>query len=169
MFCTQWKACDHIIVTIVFVVFYFSHCNIIRSFRKDILQDNSQSCHLAPTQMKQISTLIQINQSLLRALGVSHPSLNTIVHLTESLYDEFKCSTKLTGAGGGGCAFTFLEDDGGVNDTTGLSNDHGLKIIREKIEALKYFDKNDATYRFFQCITSVVGGVGVLWSNDSHQ
>jgi mevalonate kinase len=127
-----------------------------------------------------------MNHSLLCTLGVSHPSLNAITNLTESLYEELQCSTKLTGAGGGGCAFTFLEDDVGnsapVNDNDEIDNRCGLtnieerlKVISDKIEALKC-DKmknddkkdNDAVEIqknpwSFQCFTSAVGGKGVLW------
>lgn len=52
--------------------------------------------------------LIRINHGLLVSLGVSHPNLERI-----KLYcDELKIGeTKLTGAGGGGCAITLLNDD----------------------------------------------------------
>jgi mevalonate kinase len=118
--------------------------------------------------MRQISTLIQINQSLLCALGVSHTSLNTITNLTTHLYKELKCSTKLTGAGGGGCAFTFMEDDDSCDDVA-KNNDNIEKrsqIVKEKIEALKWCDKkeNEKDVWCFECFTSSVGGKGVLWS-----
>lgn len=52
--------------------------------------------------------LIRINHGLLVSLGVSHPNLERI-----KLYcDELQIGeTKLTGAGGGGCAITLLKDD----------------------------------------------------------
>lgn len=52
--------------------------------------------------------LIRINHGLLVSLGVSHPNLERI-----KLYcDELKMGeTKLTGAGGGGCAITLLHDN----------------------------------------------------------
>lgn len=52
--------------------------------------------------------LIRINHGLLVALGVSHPNLERI-----KLYcDELKIGeTKLTGAGGGGCAITLLNEN----------------------------------------------------------
>jgi hypothetical protein len=51
--------------------------------------------------------LIDENHAHLVALGVSHPALETIRAKTA---DPFKFSTKLTGAGGGGCAVTLLPD-----------------------------------------------------------
>jgi len=45
-----------------------------------------------------------MNQHLLSVIGVSHPALEEIVHLTQL----HGISSKLTGAGGGGCAFAFL-------------------------------------------------------------
>ena len=45
-----------------------------------------------------------MNQQLLNAIGVGHASLNTVVQLTA----QHGLHTKLTGAGGGGCAYTLL-------------------------------------------------------------
>jgi len=57
---------------------------------------------------KRLMELIRINHGLLVSLGVSHPNLEKI-----KLYcDELDIGeTKLTGAGGGGCAITLLHDD----------------------------------------------------------
>ncbi|KAI0028204.1 cystathionine beta-lyase [Vararia minispora EC-137] len=71
-----------------------------------------------------LSALIDENHAHLVALGVSHPSLETIREKTAA--EPFKLSTKLTGAGGGGCAVTLLPDD--INNdalrtlTSGLSD-----------------------------------------------
>ncbi|CAG8658032.1 11298_t:CDS:2, partial [Acaulospora colombiana] len=54
-----------------------------------------------------LSNLIKQNHLLLKEIGVSHFSLEEICELT----DEFGLSTKLTGAGGGGCAVTLIPDD----------------------------------------------------------
>ncbi|KAI5968774.1 ERG12 [Candida margitis] len=52
--------------------------------------------------------LVNINHGLLVALGVSHPSLEKV----KMIGDDLKIgSTKLTGAGGGGCAITLVNDD----------------------------------------------------------
>ena len=53
-------------------------------------------------------TLIDKNHVHLVNMGVSHPSLEAIRATTAS--EPHKLSTKLTGAGGGGCAVTLLPD-----------------------------------------------------------
>ena len=52
--------------------------------------------------------LIRDNHAHLVTLGVSHPSLEMIVASTASA--PFNLATKLTGAGGGGCALTLIPD-----------------------------------------------------------
>lgn len=63
---------------------------------------------LAPEPRKrELEELVNINHGLLVALGVSHPRLEEI----KIIADEHKLgATKLTGAGGGGCAITILDD-----------------------------------------------------------
>ena len=48
--------------------------------------------------------LIDLNQQLLVTLGVSHSSLEQLCHVTA----KHGMHSKLTGAGGGGCAFTLV-------------------------------------------------------------
>ncbi|KAI8340598.1 mevalonate kinase-like protein [Chlamydoabsidia padenii] len=55
----------------------------------------------------ELEELIDINHCLLYALGVSHPSLERI----RSITGGHGFATKLTGAGGGGCAVTIIRDD----------------------------------------------------------
>lgn len=45
-----------------------------------------------------------MNQDLLRFLGVSHSSLDTVCNICK----QFRLHCKLTGAGGGGCAFCLI-------------------------------------------------------------
>ena len=106
------------------------------------------------SESKRIATLIETNQYLLSSLGVSHPSLDTIVQLSKSLHEECKSTTKLTGAGGGGCCFTYLEED--EDDNTGLSVQERLDKVRRVIEG------HCEEYEF-KCFTSLVGGDGVIW------
>ncbi|MEM2727100.1 MAG: mevalonate kinase [Archaeoglobaceae archaeon] len=56
--------------------------------------------------LEDFEELIYINQSLLRAIGVSSPEIDEIVSKLEK--DGFK--VKLTGAGGGGCLFGIFKD-----------------------------------------------------------
>ncbi|KAJ6577390.1 Cys/Met metabolism PLP-dependent enzyme-domain-containing protein [Mycena capillaripes] len=56
-----------------------------------------------------LSALIRENHEHLVTLGVSHPSLETIRATTAAV--PYELSTKLTGAGGGGCAVTLVPDD----------------------------------------------------------
>jgi mevalonate kinase len=50
--------------------------------------------------------LIRENHKLLQKLGVSHPSLDKIIDLAQ----QFGFAGKLTGAGGGGCAYIYIPD-----------------------------------------------------------
>eukprot|EP01147_Barroeca_monosierra_P004280 gene4280-6597_t len=52
-----------------------------------------------------LETLITMNHQLLNAIGVGHPALDKIVTLSQSM----GFAAKLTGAGGGGCAFILLQ------------------------------------------------------------
>lgn len=98
----------------------------------------------------EIMTLVETNQHLLRALGVSHPSLDRIC----SVVNEVGCgnaATKLTGAGGGGCAMTLLCPDADPNLSSNIQ------------AALKKASKQSPWN--FSCLTSTVGGDGVLWTD----
>lgn len=53
---------------------------------------------------QELSLLVSVNNNLLRSLDVSHPRLEKLFHIAES--NGFH--SKLTGAGGGGCAFLLL-------------------------------------------------------------
>lgn len=54
-----------------------------------------------------LEDLMRENHGHLRTLGVSHPSLEAVVKTTAQ---PFGLATKLTGAGGGGCAVTLIPD-----------------------------------------------------------
>ncbi|ESO97418.1 hypothetical protein LOTGIDRAFT_231588 [Lottia gigantea] len=57
-----------------------------------------------PESYNTLQDLIDINQHLLQAMGVSHPALEKIIRLTS----QYNLHSKLTGAGGGGCSFTLI-------------------------------------------------------------
>lgn len=61
-------------------------------------------------QVRQLSLLIKQNHAELVGLEVSHPSLELIKNKTEA-FAPGQLATKLTGAGGGGCAVTLLPDE----------------------------------------------------------
>ncbi|KTW27982.1 mevalonate kinase [Pneumocystis carinii B80] len=56
----------------------------------------------------QIGTLMRINHDLLCALGVGHQKFNEIIKITNDYNIGW---TKLTGAGGGGCAIILLREE----------------------------------------------------------
>lgn len=89
-----------------------------------------------------IGTLIRINHGFLVSLGVSHPRLERIRELVD--YADIGW-TKLTGAGGGGCAITLLRPDVQPDVVRGL----------EKKLAEEGFTKYESTLGG--------DGVGVLW------
>ncbi|EKM78669.1 hypothetical protein AGABI1DRAFT_41416 [Agaricus bisporus var. burnettii JB137-S8] len=100
------------------------------------------------TLLQALSALINENHGHLVTLGVSHPSLELIRSRTA---DPYGLSTKLTGAGGGGCAVTLLPDDFKPEDLQKLVDE----LIRENFEPY---------------ITSVGGsGMGILSSFSEHR
>ncbi|RKF58797.1 Mevalonate kinase [Erysiphe neolycopersici] len=92
--------------------------------------------------VSEIGKLMSLNHGLLVALGVSHPRLE---RLRELIDYEGLGWTKLTGAGGGGCAITLLKTDISHEEKTRLE----ATLIAEN------FNKFETT---LGC-----SGVGVLW------
>ncbi|WAR03240.1 KIME-like protein [Mya arenaria] len=82
--------------------------------------------------------LVDINQHLLQAMGVSHPKLDKICEIT-SRYD---LHSKLTGAGGGGCAFTLLRPE---------TNQEVVDIVRSELQQ-----------EGFVCFEADIGSTGVM-------
>ena len=54
---------------------------------------------------ERLGELMSINQGLLNSIGVGHEKLDTVARLTKDIG-----WTKLTGAGGGGCALTLIRE-----------------------------------------------------------
>ncbi|KAF8968014.1 cystathionine beta-lyase [Flammula alnicola] len=95
-----------------------------------------------------ISALMDENHQHLVTLGVSHPSLETIKEKTAIPHG---LSTKLTGAGGGGCAVTLIPDDFKDEQLQDLIN----ALIRENFQPY---------------LTSVGGsGLGILSPYPEHR
>ncbi|KAJ3392291.1 hypothetical protein HDU84_004556 [Entophlyctis sp. JEL0112] len=89
-----------------------------------------------------LELLFELNHGILSALGVSHPSLEKIVAITRN-YGLF---TKMTGAGGGGCAITLIPE--------GFDNDRLRRAVAE-------LEKEG-----FSCFESCVGCDGVSMKLD---
>lgn len=113
-----------------------------------------------------LSGLIDENHAHLVALGVSHPSLEEIRQITAA--KPHGLHTKLTGAGGGGCAVTLIPD--------GRLSILMSRPVKLRLNAPDYQDSSlsalqsalrDAGYAPYT--TSVGGsGLGVLPSNAAH-
>ena len=71
--------------------------------------------------MLHLKELFDMNQRLLGLLGVSHPTLDQII----STANKYGLQGKLTGAGGGGCAFVFI--------TPGKRNIFQIHLVRERL------------------------------------
>ncbi|KAG0023465.1 Mevalonate kinase [Podila clonocystis] len=86
--------------------------------------------------LTQFGELVDVNHGLLAALGVSHPSLEKVREISSKL----GLKSKLTGAGGGGCALTLIRDD--VSADT-------VAVVKQLLEA-----------EGFYCMETSVGGPG---------
>ncbi|CAM9745706.1 unnamed protein product [Scytosiphon promiscuus] len=91
----------------------------------------------SPLTAECVGELAEMNHRLLCALGVSHPALERVCEVAR----RHKCSSKLTGAGGGGCALTILSGEG-------LSE---ASLVQ------------DMAAEGFKCYETSLGGDGVLW------
>lgn len=92
--------------------------------------------------VERLGTLMRVNHGLLVSLGVSHPRLERIRELVDFADIGW---TKLTGAGGGGCAITLLRPD---------ADEEAI----HKLEG-RFSEEGFAKYE-----TTLGGkGVGVLW------
>ncbi|KGB77266.1 cystathionine beta-lyase [Cryptococcus deuterogattii R265] len=78
--------------------------------------------------VKRLEALIKENHVHLVNLGVSHPSLEMIV--AAAAQAPFELATKLTGAGGGGCALTLIPDnfpESSLNELVQTLEGHGFQ------------------------------------------
>ena len=116
--------------------------SVTESAHELISDTDGQDGYQSQASSQALGELIKVNHGLLVALGVSHPRLERISELVESVGIGW---TKLTGAGGGGSAITLLKQDASP------------KLVRElesKLEA-EGFEKFETTLGG--------DGVGVLW------
>jgi len=128
--------------------------------------------------LKHLGELVTINHGLLVSLGVSHPKLERIREIIDHTGIGW---TKLTGAGGGGCAITILKpqppsqtngngthhdssDESDVSSEAGcgasiISN--GTKLKYKILDSLEVKLEKEGFEKFE---TTLAGdGVGVLW------
>ncbi|XP_074636745.1 mevalonate kinase-like isoform X1 [Acropora palmata] len=76
---------------------------------------------------RSLAKLIDLNQKLLVTLGVSHNSLDKLCSVTA----KYGMHSKLTGAGGGGCAFTLVTPgtcEKSLGDVTGELANQGFEV-----------------------------------------
>lgn len=86
---------------------------------------------------QRVEELMEMNQGLLKCMGVSHASIETVLRTTL----KYKLTSKLTGAGGGGCVLTLLP---ALLSAT---------VIDKAIEELEQCG--------FQCFIAEIGGNGL--------
>ncbi|KAF0546614.1 mevalonate kinase [Gigaspora margarita] len=86
-----------------------------------------------------IEGFIDMGHHLLNSLGVGHPSLDKVREIAA----QYDLHTKLTGAGGGGCAITLIRND----------------VSKEQIEIIK--KALNASPHCFECYETSIGGYGV--------
>lgn len=87
--------------------------------------------------------MFSLNHSLLCSLGVSHRSLEDIVY---TLNTHYNLHSKLTGAGGGGCAITLIPKK--IIDVNLLPN------IIKTMENFQHYN--------FECFTTTIGAEGLI-------
>ncbi|KAJ3173435.1 hypothetical protein HDU87_007596 [Geranomyces variabilis] len=110
--------------------------NIVKEC-KAVFRDIAQGTISQAEMVSSMEALIEMNHGVMAACGVSHPSLETVRLVTAS----HGLQSKLTGAGGGGCALTFLPPG----------------TTRETISAVA----TQLSANGFKCYETEVGGSGV--------
>ncbi|KAF3920625.1 hypothetical protein ABW21_db0204025 [Orbilia brochopaga] len=108
-----------------------------------MLLDNK---HFRPddSHLTRLGELVRINHGLLVSLGVSHPKLERVRQIVDGSGIGW---TKLTGAGGGGCAFSILKPGGPIEEAKKIAVEETLR------------EEGMVTYE----ATLGGDGVGVLW------
>ena len=115
---------------------------LVESAAEDIEFASSESF------LNRLSILFTMNHNLLCGLGVGHSTLTSVFEASQIA----GLASKLTGAGGGGCAITLLR-----STSSGTSEDHGTYLL--KVQQLK----ESLQLLGFEYFSSTVGGPGVKW------
>jgi mevalonate kinase len=118
-----------------------------------------------PENLKHLGELFTINHGLLVSLGVSHPKLERIRELIDHAGVGW---TKLTGAGGGGCAITIIkpESEAGEHKTNGHAQNGTPSMLIQTSKPKSLVDiKEQLAKEGFETFQTTLGGdgVGVLW------
>lgn len=117
---------------------YDRHPSVIRP----ILQSMGEiATSFVKNGVSDVLTLVNVNHLLLRAVGVSHATLDEICETVARVAPN-QAAAKLTGAGGGGCAFV---------------------LFRPDLEGREYVMQRISKSLQYKCFSSSVGGDGVLW------
>lgn len=79
--------------------------NAVDSISKEVAAIIQTKDDISVTEKEEsVKELMEMNQGLLESMGVSHSSIDTVIQTTL----KHKLTSKLTGAGGGGCVLTLL-------------------------------------------------------------
>ena len=116
---------------------------IVRSAHDVVMGDDPGS----PEKIEHLGQLMFINHGLLTSLGVSHPKLERLRYLVDRAGVGW---TKLTGAGGGGCAITLLKSKAAKS----ASDDHHDSSALEALEG-------ELRREGFEKYETTLGGEGV--------
>ncbi|WPH03743.1 Hypothetical protein R9X50_00662600 [Acrodontium crateriforme] len=124
--------------------------SIVRSVYESVTREDFDTG--STESIKHLGELMDINHGLLTSLGVSHPKLERLRYLVDQAGVGW---TKLTGAGGGGCAITLLKPP---------SPDEASKAPDSSSAALRDLQQNLQEEGFEIFDTTLGGdGVGVLY------
>lgn len=112
-----------------------------------------------PDSIEHLGELMSVNHGLLTSLGVSHPKLERLRYLVDQAGVGW---TKLTGAGGGGCAITLLKPSGAQG--TQLNGEAAHEPLSMKDSPMDKLYDQLAEEGFERYETTLGGdGVGVLY------
>ena len=130
---------------------------ITRSVYETISSSNFES-NVAGS-IQHLGELMSVNHGLLTSLGVSHPRLERLRYLVDQAGVGW---TKLTGAGGGGCAITLLKPE--VSTQSAQTNGDATHTTSDSSTPLHKLEQQLDEEGFEKYTTTLGGdGVGILY------